>query len=118
MDCNCNQNGRGYSPGMEQRGMQGNGRNMYYNRGQSNGRRPGCNQMMNGQMMSGVSGAGAMNRRHDGCNPANEPVDQMTIGMGYVPWQKWQKIYELDEALSRGTIFEELDKPYLGRPVK
>ncbi|MCR5736979.1 MAG: spore coat associated protein CotJA [Eubacterium sp.] len=42
----------------------------------------------------------------------------MTIGMGYVPWQKWQNIYDMDEAIKRGTIFEELDKPYLGRPVK
>lgn len=93
MDCNCNQNGRGYRSGMERRNMPGNNRNMYYTRGQSNGRRGTC-------------------------NPASAPGDQMTIGMGYVPWQKWQNIYDLDEALKRGTIFEELDKPYLGRPVK
>ncbi len=109
MDCNCNQNGRGYRPSMEQRQMTGNGRNMYYGRGPGNGRNMNCSQVAGGQMM---------NRRYDGCNPVNAPVDQMMIGMGYVPWQKWQNIYDLDEALKRGTIFEDLDKPYLGRPVK
>ena len=117
MDCNCNQNGRGYSPGMEQRGMQNNGRNMYYGRGPAGGRKPNCSQGQGGkgQFMSGTIQSG---RRFDGCNPVNAPVDQMTIGMGYVPWQKWQNIYDMDEGIKRGTIFEELDKPYIGRPVK
>ena len=41
--------------------------------------------------------------------PAETPV-----GMAYVPYQKWQKIYDAEVALDRGTIFEELDKPFLG----
>lgn len=124
MDCNCNQNGRNYGPGMSGRPMSPNGRNMYYGRGPMNGRRPnngqtmdrrnnGCGCGMNGQVM------GAQNdRRYDGCNIGNEPVDKMGVGMAFVPWQKWQKIYNLEEALEKGTIFEELCKPYLGRPVK
>ncbi len=38
----------------------------------------------------------------------------MPLAMAYVPWQKWQKIYEAEKALCRGTIFEELDKPFRG----
>ena len=42
--------------------------------------------------------------------PANMP-----IAMAYVPWQKWQNIYEPCRALKNGTIFEELNKPFSGK---
>lgn len=41
--------------------------------------------------------------------PAETP-----IGMAYVPYQKWKNVYEANVALERGTIFEDLDKPFLG----
>ena len=37
------------------------------------------------------------------------PLAQATIGI-----QKWQDVYECDKALVRGTIFEQLDKPFRG----
>lgn len=37
------------------------------------------------------------------------------VAMAYVPWQYWNKIYPLEKALQRGTIFCELDKPFVGR---
>lgn len=37
------------------------------------------------------------------------------IGMAYVPWQKFKDIYEPEKGLNAGTIFAELDKPFLGR---
>ncbi len=40
--------------------------------------------------------------------------NRFPIGMAYVPWQTWRNIYEPDKALQRGTIFEELDKPFYG----
>ena len=30
-------------------------------------------------------------------------------------WQKWQDIYEHGKGLECGTIFKELDKPFLGK---
>ena len=39
---------------------------------------------------------------------------EMPIGMLYVPYQTWQKLYDPVVALDRGTIFEELDKPFIG----
>lgn len=42
-------------------------------------------------------------------------IDKMPIGMGYVPWQRWKTVYDLNKALQVGTIFPELDKPYTGR---
>lgn len=46
-------------------------------------------------------------------NRNDEPV-----GMAYVPWQMWGKIYEPCKALYRGTIFPELDKPFEGGGCK
>ena len=48
----------------------------------------------------------------------NEHVDKMAPGMAFVPWQEWKDVYDMEKGLERGTIFEELDKPYLGRPIK
>lgn len=46
----------------------------------------------------------------------NEDFDRFPVAMAYVPWQRLTNIYEdLDEALQIGTIFPELDKPFLGR---
>lgn len=39
---------------------------------------------------------------------ANKP-----IAMAYVPWQQWRQTYPMDKALSRGTIFPELDLPFV-----
>jgi hypothetical protein len=41
-------------------------------------------------------------------------IDKMPIAMGYVPWQRWKTVYDLNKALQVGTIFPELDKPYTG----
>lgn len=41
--------------------------------------------------------------------PAETPV-----GMAYVPYQKWKNVYEPSVALERGTVFQDLDKPFLG----
>lgn len=41
----------------------------------------------------------------------------MTPTMAYVPKQFISTLYEEDKALMAGTIFPELNKPYLGRPV-
>ena len=38
----------------------------------------------------------------------------LALAMGFVPDQIWQNIYKDDVALSRGTIFADLDKPFIG----
>lgn len=38
---------------------------------------------------------------------------EYVVGMAYVPWQNMGTTYELDKALEVGTIFPELDKPFL-----
>ena len=39
--------------------------------------------------------------------------DEYVVAMAYVPWQYFTNVYEPDKALETGTIFPELDKPFL-----
>ena len=41
-------------------------------------------------------------------------LDSLPLAMAYVPMQQWRKLYSAEEALRRGTMFEELDLPFLG----
>ncbi len=36
-------------------------------------------------------------------------IDRAPLAMAYVPMQQWERTYDLDVALDRGTIFPELD---------
>ena len=44
-------------------------------------------------------------------------IDSLPLAMAYVPVQKWGKTYEPDVALARGTLFPDLDKPFLATGV-
>ncbi|MBQ3081537.1 MAG: spore coat associated protein CotJA [Clostridia bacterium] len=41
--------------------------------------------------------------------------DGWVLAMAYVPWQEWGELYDEEKALCRGTLFPDLDKPFLGR---
>ena len=51
----------------------------------------------------GVEGGGAL-----GC----EGCGQKQLAMVYSPMQCWRRLHTPDEALTKGTLFEELYKPY------
>ena len=40
---------------------------------------------------------------------------KMSLAMAYVPWQTWQDIYEAEKGFHYGTIFQELNMPFLGK---
>ena len=44
--------------------------------------------------------------------------ERMPIAMAYVPWQRFERVYELDKALQIGTIFADLNKPFRGQGGK
>jgi len=48
------------------------------------------------------------------CDDRMEPVDKMPIAMCYVPWQKWESIFDVEKGLDCGTIFPCLYKPFKG----
>ena len=38
----------------------------------------------------------------------------LPVAMAYVPMQRFEGLYDMLTALSRGTLFQELDKPFEG----
>lgn len=44
-----------------------------------------------------------------------EAEGRKSLAMAYVPWQTWQDIYEADKGFHCGTIFQELNLPFLGK---
>ena len=47
-------------------------------------------------------------------NREMKPDENFALAMAYVPMQHFHNVYELDEAMQYGTIFPELNKPFLG----
>lgn len=45
-------------------------------------------------------------------------IDGLPLAMSYVPFQKFENIYEIDTAFCAGTLFKALDKPFTGRCCK
>ena len=58
------------------------------------------------------------NSYHSSCSCTQEKetvkLDSLSLAMAYVPWQKWQNLYNRQAALKNGTLFEELNKPFKG----
>lgn len=50
----------------------------------------------------------------DNVSSIDKCLDKLPLAMSYVPMQKWRDIYDTGTALKVGTIFEELDLPFLG----
>lgn len=48
------------------------------------------------------------------CPGSHDELAGMPLAMAYVPWQPWRCPYEAEKGLHRGTIFEDLDKPFRG----
>ena len=50
------------------------------------------------------------------CNDccAYDVLKGVPVAMAYIPWQTFKDLYTAEKAFSRGTIFEELDKPFMG----
>lgn len=47
----------------------------------------------------------------------SQNMPRLPLAMAYVPYQKWEKPYDMDVGLERGTLFAELDKPFTGEVV-
>lgn len=49
-----------------------------------------------------------------GCNKETT-LNELPIAMAYVPWQSYENIYSLSQALQNGTMFCELNLDFAGR---
>lgn len=58
------------------------------------------------------------NTENNVCEPCGDLAQftsqPVSLAMAYVPVQCWEQIYEPDTGLTRGTIFPDLDKPFIG----
>lgn len=51
-------------------------------------------------------------RTSDGCAmDGGASLEDRLLAYAYVPIEKWRMLYSPEQALLRGTLFEELDKP-------
>ena len=48
------------------------------------------------------------------CSDNTSNISRQVLAMAYVPIQKFQCLYDPPKGLHAGTIFAELDKPFLG----
>lgn len=51
--------------------------------------------------------------RRGPAHPACSDAEEFPIGMAYVPWQTFRDLYCYEKALCVGSIFQELDKPFV-----
>ena len=51
---------------------------------------------------------------HEGCGPDSWGLPEYPLAMVYAPCQSFRALYDTDTALSRGTLFTELDLPLGG----
>ncbi len=51
---------------------------------------------------------------HKFCNTL---LKDLPIAMAYVPFQKIENVFSQDEALKSGTLFANLEKPFLGKKI-
>lgn len=56
-----------------------------------------------------------MQPREDTCPINANCLEQYPLAMGYIPRQKFNNVYDTCKALSKGTIFPELCKPFCGK---
>ncbi len=80
--------------------------------------RRNCDNKNNGKKECGCMKDMDKEKYNEGCDRGKEPVDEMMPGMCFVPWQKWEDVYCIEEGLENGTIFAQLNKPYIGRMSK
>ncbi len=48
------------------------------------------------------------------CAAGDDMTFGMPLAMVYAPCQPWRNLYEPDKALKQGTLFADLDLPFLG----
>lgn len=54
-------------------------------------------------------------RQTPSCLMPRESWDNKPLAMAYVPWQSWRDICAAEKALHVGTIFQELNLPFVGK---
>ena len=70
-----------------------------------------CGNSMRNVSLSVPSGSSC---HEHACSDNTSNISMQVLAMAYVPIQKFQCLYDPPKGLHAGTIFAELDKPFLG----
>lgn len=70
-----------------------------------------CGNSMRNVSLGVPSGSGC---HEHACSDNTSNISMQVLAMAYVPIQKFQCLYDPPKGLHAGTIFAELDKPFLG----
>lgn len=54
-------------------------------------------------------------RTDDTCMANRDMYGNKSLAMAYVPWQTWRDLYDAEKGFHCGTIFKELNLPFLGK---
>ena len=54
-------------------------------------------------------------RTGDSCMANRDTYGNKSLAMAYVPWQTWRDLYDAEKGFHCGTIFQELNLPFLGK---
>ena len=49
--------------------------------------------------------------------PFSSCLNACSLAMVYSPEQEWKDLFPVGKALGKGTLFQELDKPFLGKTL-
>lgn len=85
--------------------------NQFHN---GNSRMTGCRCTPSSDFNPGSGEPRSCTNCADACS-RQDPLHALPIAMAYVPWQTWRQIYEAETGFLKGTIFQELDKPFFGK---
>ncbi len=72
------------------------------------------------EMLQKMLGLDAREQMGPPCAPDRPSLrlpDGFPLASVYAPIQVFRNLYDLDTALSRGTVFKELDLPFLGQTI-
>lgn len=67
-------------------------------------------EMQNRMSRADVPAAAMSNENYE--DKARDCLPGRSLAMVYSPCQEFRELYEPEEALSKGTLFRELDKPF------
>lgn len=56
-------------------------------------------------------------REQNSCNRTGMLPSSLPLAMAYVPIQKFGETFPPEVAIVKGTLFPDLDKPFLGRTI-
>lgn len=74
---------------------------------------PNCRSVAGGQTMPAYASMMPMKKNYECPDTGAGCMEQYPVAMGYIPWQQWQQTYTLERSLCRGTIFPDLDLPFV-----